>query len=464
MQHTQHTIAAIATPAGTGGIGIIKISGTDAVPIAASLFRKRGECESLKTHSFQSHRLYYGHITDPENGRVIDEVLFAPMFAPHSYTREDVVEIHSHSGMAVLNAILNLLLKKGARLAEPGEFTKRAFLNGRIDLTQAEAVIDIINAKTDKSLEIAASQIKGDLKNRVESVSDALLDILTRAEAAIDFPDDVEDIMDRDAAAEQIKQQVIDELERLISQYETAHVLRDGLKVVIAGRPNAGKSSLMNCLLQKDRAIVTPIPGTTRDLIEETLNIRGIPVVIADTAGLHDSDDPVEVLGIRKTYEYVQLSDLILFMIDLSRPVTENDHQIYEKICHKNVILVANKSDLVEDEFTPDIPDMWKKIPLVRISALYDQGLDALRDRIASVFTGGYDREDTVIPNLRHKLALERGLEAANTAVRAVQENIPFELVSIDIRESLDSLGEITGLTASEDILDQIFSRFCIGK
>ncbi len=385
------TIAAIATPAGSGGIGIIKISGKDALAIAASVFRKscaRTPNPELRTpNAFESHRLYHGYVVNPENGRVLDEILLAVMVAPHSYTREDVVEIHAHSGSAVLTAILDLVLKNGARLADPGEFTKRAYLSGRIDLTQAEAVIDIINAKTDKSLEIATAQIRGNMKAHIESVRDSLLHILAETEAAIDFPEDVEESIDTDAVSEVIQNQVVHKLNELIRQYKNAHFLRDGLKVLIAGRPNVGKSSLMNCLLRKDRAIVTPIPGTTRDFIEETLNIRGIQVTITDTAGLHETDDPVEILGIKKAYEYIDNADLILFMTDLSQPLTPDDHKIYEKISHKDFILVTNKADLVEDRFAPDIPDAWRlpkspelrKPEIIKTSVIYDKGVDALR-------------------------------------------------------------------------------------
>ena len=467
------TIAAIATPMGSGGIGIIKISGKDAFSIAASIFQR--SCDppyELQDRtppffsSLRSHRLYHGHIVNTENGKVLDEVLVSKMEAPRTYTREDIVEINTHSGHVVLGSILDLVLKSGARLAEPGEFTKRAYLNGRIDLTQVEAVIDIINSRTEKSLEIATSQIKGELKTTIESIRSTLLDILTDAEAAIDFPDDVGEIIHADEAIEVLEKKVIEVLKKLVDQYENARYFRDGLKMAVIGRPNVGKSSLMNRLIQQDRVIVTPIPGTTRDLIEETLNIHGIPVVIADTAGLHDTDDPVEVIGIEKTQEYINGSDLILFMMDASDPLTGDDIKIFETAKQKRLIMVINKIDLVEDDFDIAIPDPWGDIPRVNISALYARGLERLKDLIAQLATGENPIEvrNRIVPNLRHKIALEKSLELAVSAAQEVRNGTPFELIAIDIREAIDRLGEIIGVSAREEVLDQIFSRFCIGK
>ena len=467
------TIAAIATPIGRGGIGIIKVSGKDAFSITASIFKKSAslsddsrETDKPPFSSLKSHRLYHGYIVDKEKGRVLDEVLLSVMLAPHTYTMEDVVEINTHSGPVVQASILNLVLKKGAKLAEPGEFTKRAYLNGRIDLTQAEAVIDIINSKTDKALEIATSQIKGDLKSRIESIRGALLDILVETEVAIDFSDDAGEILNSDRTIKKLERRVVDDLKELIEKYENAHVLRDGLKMVVVGRPNVGKSSLMNRLIQEDRAIVTPIPGTTRDLIEETLNIHGIPVIIADTAGLHETDDPVEVIGIEKAQEYIRDSDLILFMVDASDPLIEEDYKIYEIISNKRLIIVINKSDLVEDDFALEIPDSWNTLPRIKISALYGTGLNELKDLIANLSIGEYGLEvqNKIIPNLRHKIALERSLRLCVAAIEEIRKETSFEFIAIDIKEAVDSLGEIIGETATDDVIDQIFSRFCIGK
>lgn len=469
----QDTIAAVATPVGSGGIGIIKISGRNALSIAAAIFQKTGDApdgsRTTDTHraaAWQSHRLYHGHLVDPDNGRVLDEVLISAMTAPHTYTREDVVEINTHSGQVVLAATLELVLKQGARLAEPGEFTKRAYLSGRIDLTQAEAVVDIINSRTDKALEIAASQIQGDLKQKVEAIRDSLLEILTEIEAGIDFPEDVEDIIKEGKAAAVIANKAIEPLKALIQQYENAHILRDGIKMAVVGKPNVGKSSLMNRLIQNDRAIVTSIPGTTRDLIEETLNIGGIPVVVADTAGIHETDDPIEVIGIQKTKEYINRSDLVLFMIDASQPLARADHRIYETIHNKKSVLVVNKIDLVNDKDGPDLPDTWGQTPAIKISALYGEGLGALKDLIVKIAMGDFqlEAENATIPNLRHKIALERCLKMTTFAAEAINNKTPFELIAIDIQEAIDALGEIVGLTTREDVIDQIFSRFCIGK
>jgi tRNA modification GTPase len=467
------TIAAVATPFGTGGIGIIKISGKDAFSIANAIFQRsravpQDASDEPCDHGFplKSHRLYYGHIVHSGTQKVLDEVLLALMKAPLTYTREDIVEINTHSGPVVLASILDLVLKTGARLAEPGEFTKRAYLNGRIDLTQAEAVIDIINSRTEKSLEIAAAQMKGGLKRRVESIRSSLLDILAEIEAAIDFPEDIGDGIDEKSIISRVEQNVIVELSTLVERYENAHFLRDGFKMIVVGRPNVGKSSLMNRLIQEDRAIVTPIPGTTRDLIEETLNIRGIPFIIADSAGLHESQDPVEIIGMEKTLDYLRESDLILFMIDANNPFTPEDQKIYQTIIDRRVILVVNKIDLVKDGFELKIPVTWEKMPVSRVSALYGNGMNTLKDVIAQQALGDAHLEvkDTVIPNIRHKNALLKSLELLISARDEIRKGTSFELVAVDVQEALDRLDEVVGTTVKSDIVDHIFSRFCIGK
>jgi tRNA modification GTPase len=467
------TIAAVATPFGTGGIGIIKISGRDAFSIAKAIFQRsrtvsHDASDEPCDHDFslKSHRLYYGHIMHSGTQKVLDEVLLALMKAPLTYTREDVVEINTHSGPVVLASILDLVLKTGARLAEPGEFTKRAYLNGRIDLTQAEAVIDIINSRSEKSLEIAAAQMKGGLKRRVESIRNSLLNILTEIEAAIDFPEDIGDGVDAKSIISRVEQNIISELSNLVERYENGHFLRDGFKMIVVGRPNVGKSSLMNRLIQEDRAIVTPIPGTTRDLIEETLNIRGIPFIIADSAGLHESQDPVEIIGMEKTLDYLRGSDLILFMIDANDPFTQEDQKIYQTINDKRAILVVNKIDLVKDGFELKVPVAWEKMPVSRVSALYGNGLNTLKDVIAQRTLGDAHLEvkDTVIPNLRHKNALLKSLELSISARDEIRKGTSFELIAIDVQEALDRLDEVVGTTVKEDIVDHIFSRFCIGK
>ncbi len=423
--------------------------------------------EEAADHSFCSHQLYHGYVVDKETGKTYDEVLFTVMRAPYSYTREDVVEIQAHSGFVALSAILELVLKKGAKLAEAGEFTKRAFINGRIDLSQAEAVIDIINAKTQQSLEIAANQISGNMGVQIQAIRDAMMNILVEIEAGIDFPDDVGEIIDSNRIITGIRSEIMNPLKDMLSRYENAHVLRDGLKLIVVGKPNVGKSSLMNRLIQKDRVIVTHVPGTTRDLVEETINIHGIPVIVTDSAGLHETNDLVEVIGIQKTHEYIVQSDLVLFMVDVSSDFTEADFQIYDRIKNKRAILVFNKSDLVKDGgYRSDIPPQWRDLPNVKTSALYNWGVETLKELIAKICLGesGFDTRNVIIPNIRHKQALERGIQASEAAVMGIQEGTMFELVAIDIQEVIDSLGEIIGVGAREELLDQIFSRFCIGK
>ncbi len=471
------TIAAIATPVGRGGIGIVKISGDGAFALARAIFKPikgpqapfDGETQPghrRRPFKFETHRLYYGHIIDPDVGALLDEVLLSAMKAPHTYTREDVVEINSHGGAVVLHAILQLVLKKGARLAEPGEFTRRAFLNGRIDLTQAEAVIDVINARTQKNLELAAHLISGKLRDQVTSVRGRLVDILTRVEAAIDFPEEVEDLIDPPETGRAVQKDVVAPLRNLIRNYIDAHVFRDGLTVAVVGRPNVGKSSLLNQLIKKDRAIVTEMPGTTRDVIEETLNLGGIPVIISDTAGLHQTDNPIEKIGIEKTLAHVNGSDLVLFMVEADRPLSPEDHLIYEKIHSKPIIMVVNKIDLVQAGNETNLPDDWRFDDQVRISALYDQGLNDLKDKIIKLAAGPspLDLSAVIIPNLRHKLLLETVLEAAEAVFDQLQNGTSSDLVAIHLQEAIDALGVISGDNVKVDVLDQIFSRFCVGK
>ncbi|MGD1973377.1 MAG: tRNA uridine-5-carboxymethylaminomethyl(34) synthesis GTPase MnmE [Desulfobacterales bacterium] len=471
------TIAAIATPGGRGGIGIIKLSGPRAVSIATTIFSpaesksetihgKTGPAKDKIRDGLQSHRLYLGHIIDPENRRVIDEVLLCVMKAPRSYTKEDVVEINAHGGQVAVNAILELVLRQGGQIAEPGEFTKRAFLNGRIDLTQAEAVIDIINARTDKSLKAAAAQIKGQLKTKVEQIRQFMIAFLARVEGSIDFPDEVEDIVDSKAAIAEIKACVIKPLQQLVQHYLDGNTLRRGLKVVVVGRPNVGKSSLLNRLLQSERAIVTALPGTTRDTIEETLNIRGFPIVLVDTAGLHDSADPIEILGIKKTMDNIDGADLIIFMVEANRPLTAEDHNIFSKVKSKPFIIALNKIDLVNGENSVVLPDSWMEKDRVKISALYDRGLEKLKEKMVLAGFGEdpIDIETAIVPNLRQKLLMEDSLRTSETIIREIENDTPMELIAISLQEAIDSLGQVLGTHVKVDVLDQIFSRFCIGK
>ncbi|MEE4261620.1 MAG: tRNA uridine-5-carboxymethylaminomethyl(34) synthesis GTPase MnmE [Desulfobacteraceae bacterium] len=471
------TIAAIATPGGRGGIGIIKISGSRAVLIATAIFSSARQqstanpenptsSQTAPGSAIDSHRLYYGHIIDPDSGRIVDEVLLSVMRAPRSYTREDVVEINAHGGQAALNAILELVCRQGARLADPGEFTRRAFLNGRIDLTQAEAVIDIINARTDKSLQVATAQVEGKLRRSVEQIREFLIELLARAEAAIDFPDDVEEIAAPERTAAEVAARVVKPLRALIRHHVEGRVLREGLRVAVAGRPNVGKSSLLNILVQKERAIVTDLPGTTRDMIEESLNINGYPVILSDTAGLHDTDDPIETLGIEKTIENINGADLVLFTVEANCPVTAEDYSVFEQIRSKSIIIVINKIDLINGNEIFKLPAAWGNIECVHTSALYDRGIDHLKDQIIELAFGQepLDLEAVIVPNMRQKLLLEDSLGAAEDICRGLNNGTPMELVATHFQEAIETLGQILGTNVKVDLLEQIFSRFCIGK
>ncbi|MBW2589868.1 MAG: tRNA uridine-5-carboxymethylaminomethyl(34) synthesis GTPase MnmE [Deltaproteobacteria bacterium] len=471
------TITAVATPPGRGGIGIIKISGKDALSIAASIFVKKQrktlaekkdkeKTISNKEKHCQSHKLYLGNLINEAKAKIIAELLLSVMKAPRSYTKEDVVEINAHSGQIVLNEILKLVIKKGARLAQPGEFTKRAFINGRIDLTQAEAVIDVINARTEKSLEIANSLIDGRLKNRISLIRNSLINILAEIDAGIDFPDEVGEDLNENEIKNRINNEAIKPLMELLENYKKGHVFKEGIRLVVAGKPNVGKSSLMNRMANKERAIVTSVPGTTRDVIEETINLNGIPAIISDTAGLHDSNDPVEVIGIKKAYEHINVSDIVLLMIDASEKLTKEDYKIQKDFKYKEMIIVINKIDLVEDDFKVKIPEKWKKIKNVKISALYDKGIDKLKKMIEKDYIGDYsiNIQNKTIPNLRHKTEIEKCLDKTLRAKRGIGNETPFELIAIDIKEAIDSLEEIIGFSVKEEILDRIFNRFCIGK
>lgn len=466
------TIAAIATPYGSGGIGVIRISGPLAMDIAAQVFSRVKKKDSgdtrgngrIKEGSLDSHRVFHGYILD-EQAEVLDEVLVIPMKGPRSYTAEDVVEIQAHSGTVVLRAILDLVLSKGARLAEPGEFTKRAFLNQRIDLTQAEAVADIINARSGRALKFAAAQNLGALKHEILNLRETLIAFLAILEVSIDFPDDEESVFvsEKDIPA---LDQVIDKCQEFIRQHDDACFLKEGIRIAICGQPNVGKSSLMNRLLSREKSIVTPLPGTTRDPIEEGLNMDGIPFVLIDTAGIHDTADLVEIIGIEKAKDHIRDADLILFMKEPGSRFTALEFQ--KTVPQgKKAILVINKLDLVKDgDRTLSLPcPEYAHIPVIKISALLNQGIRELKDKIVSLCIQDLDTQGSaVIPNLRHKKALEEavaGLVSARSGIRAGQSE---ETLAIDIKNSIDALGKITGETASLDILDTIFNNFCIGK
>ena len=469
------TIAAIASPPGRGGIGIIKISGPEAVNIALQIFRHHKITTDTNknqnhpiTEGFQSHRLYYGHIIDPETGNILDEVLLSIMRAPRTYTREDVVEIQAHSGPAVMRNILALVVREGARLAEPGEFTRRAFINGRIDLTQAEAVIDLISARNDAASQAATNQVFGRLRDVVERVHDNLTDLLVQIEAEIDFPEDVDNTSGSRPMVTFLREKVADPIRELIRHYQEAHIYRDGFDLSIVGRPNVGKSSLLNRLVDKDKAIVNAIPGTTRDLVECAFQLKGIPFNIIDTAGIHSTDDPIEKIGISKTQASIDNSQLNMLVLDASEPICAADHEVYDYCKNKPFIYVLNKIDLVNGKKNNplSIPTHWKNAARIRASALIGTGIVKLKNQIFKEVVDSTQSisSHSIIPNVRHHTALEKSYQHVQHVIDGLRQKHPPELVAIDIRDALDQLGEILGISIDTDVLDRIFSRFCIGK
>lgn len=456
MYH-KDTIAAISTPLGEGGIGIIRISGTAAEDIAHTLFSRN------LGGGLESHRLYYGNIIDPDSCDVVDEVMLVLMRAPRSYTCEDVVEIQSHGGYVIVQKILHLVLRVGARLAEPGEFTKRAFLNGRIDLLQAEAVIELIRGKTEAAVALAQHQREGILSKRIAAAKDGIISSLAFIEAYLDFPEeDIELPAIRDIEESVRASRAL--LEELLQGFNQGRVLREGVSVLIVGKPNVGKSSLLNTLLKEKRAIVTSIPGTTRDIIEEVVNINGLPVTLLDTAGIRDSGDEIEQEGMKLTMEKIPLADLILFVVDLSREFDNEDKLIYGSILSKPYLVVANKTDLAE---VLRLPEQLDGSSLIRISARDGDGIESLREAIYSRFIQGEaldGRDFTALSQARHADALTKAKTSLSSFLHNFAAEMPLEIVALDLRDALRALGEVTGETTPDDILDQIFTRFCIGK
>lgn len=459
----EDTIAAISTPLGEGGIGIIRLSGNNAVSIVEKIFTSP---KNKTLSGLRSHRIIYGFIIDPSSQKKIDEVLITLMKSPYSYTKEDVVEINCHSGMITLKRILELVLQSGARLAEPGEFTKRAFLNGRIDLTQAEAVMDLIRSKTDESRRIALEQLQGGLYEKITKIRDKITEKCAHLEAYIDFPEDEIETSSKEEILESIKI-ISDELKNMLKTYEEARFFREGLATAIVGRPNVGKSSLLNALLMKDRAIVTSTPGTTRDVIEEYLNIKGLPLRIMDTAGIRDVEDFAEKEGVRRSLKSIESADLVIAIFDSSQALTKEDKEVIEKVKNRNTIYVLNKCDLPALINEKTISEyIYDRTKILTISAVNGTGLEELKEKIfrSCIKDWPEEREGVVISNIRHKLSIEKTISALERAASALTENQPLEIISIEIREALDALGEIVGAITTEDILNKIFSEFCIGK
>lgn len=451
------TIAAISTPRGEGGIGIIRISGDKSFEILDKIFNTKNPNRDLGFYKFN-----YGFIHD--NGKIVDEVMAVRMKAPKTYTCEDVVEINCHGGHLISEKVLELVLKNGARHAEQGEFTKRAFMNGRIDLSQAEAVMDIIQGKTEKSISLSLEQLRGDLRDKIGSFKKALLDVTAHVNVVLDYPEEGIDDPLPSNLRENLEN-VYAEADRLISSYDKGKKIKEGIKTVIAGKPNVGKSTLLNSLLKEERAIVTHIPGTTRDVIEEIINIKGIPLVLTDTAGIRKTEDIVENIGVEKSKKFIENADLVLLVLDASRELESEDREVIEEIQNNNkkMIVLLNKIDLEKkielDEFGLE--------NILEISAKDNIGIEDMEERIYSYIVEEKvedSSEKLIITNIRHKTALEKTKDAIRNIFETIDAGMPMDLISVDLKEALDSLSEITGEISSEDILDHVFGNFCVGK
>ncbi|MBE5812539.1 MAG: tRNA uridine-5-carboxymethylaminomethyl(34) synthesis GTPase MnmE [Clostridiales bacterium] len=454
----EDTIAAIATAPGIGGIGIIRVSGKEAFSVVSHVFKPKDAFFNILNPT--PNTIKYGTII--ENDKVIDEVLVSFFKAPNSYTTENTVEINCHGGIVVVRKILDLLLKNGARIAEAGEFTKRAFLNGRIDLAQAESVIDIISSKTDKARNLAISQLRGDLSEKLREIKEIYYDILIQIEAGIDYPEhDIEEI-----SRKEIKEKLEmgkEKLEKLLNSFEEGRVIKEGVRTVILGKPNVGKSSLMNVLLKEERAIVTEIAGTTRDTIEEVVNVRGIPLVVVDTAGIRETEDIVEEIGVNKAIKEIDVADMIIAVFDLSRELTDEDNKIINLIKDKKSIIIINKEDL-DKKWNPE--EIFKNKELIFVSLKNKNGIEDIENAIEKMWSNNNldSGEEAVITNIRHKNLIFEAIEEANSSIDALKSDLPVDMVSINIKSLADKIGEILGDNVSEDIIHGIFSRFCLGK
>lgn len=456
------TIAAISTPIASAGIGIIRISGDEALHVLERIFVP---AKSLDYKSLESHRLHYGHIVDRQYDRTLDEVLVSIMLAPQTYTRENVVEINTHGGLVVMQSVLSLILRSGARIAEPGEFTKRAFLNGRLDLSQAEAVMDVINAKTELALNASVNQLSGAIKSEIDNIKQDILGIIAHIEASIDYPEYDIDELSTDNLVLQC-QGINDSMEKLISSYDNGRIVREGIKTVIVGRPNVGKSSLLNALLKEQRAIVTDIPGTTRDSLEEYMNVHGIPLKLIDTAGIRDTEDVVEKIGVSKSKNLMSGADLVLFVVDSSTPLTQEDDDIMDLIKDQKVIVLMNKADLNKKVKKEHLKIHLQEMLVIETSAVNFTGLDELEQQIKEMFMLGNINLDnvTMIQNVRHKEALVSAHDSMKKVIDAILLSMPEDLFVIDLHNCYESLGEVTGDTVTDDVMTKIFSQFCLGK
>ncbi|WP_319369795.1 tRNA uridine-5-carboxymethylaminomethyl(34) synthesis GTPase MnmE [uncultured Ilyobacter sp.] len=452
------TIAAISTPRGEGGIGIVRMSGDDSVKILSKVFKPK----SGKTpEELISHTINYGHIYDGEI--LLDEVMVSFLRGPKTYTTENIVEINCHGGYLITEKILELLLKKGARIAEQGEFTRRAFLNGRLDLTQAEAVMDIIHGKTDKSISLSLNQLRGDLKIQIGILKKMILDVAAHVNVVLDYPEEGID----DPLPDNLMDNLIEVLETsdtLIASYDKGKMIKEGVKTAIVGKPNVGKSSLLNTILKEERAIVTHIAGTTRDIIEEVINLKGIPLILVDTAGIRTTDDVIENIGVKKSKELIDKADLILFVVDGSRELEEEDIKVHDQLKADKVIGILNKIDM---ERKLDLTPLKKVGKWIEISATENLGISDMEDEIYKYIVSGQVEDSSqklIITNVRHKSALEKTKQAVENILETINMGLPMDLMAVDLKEALDSLSEVTGEISTEDLLDHVFSNFCVGK
>ncbi|AUJ31131.1 MAG: tRNA uridine-5-carboxymethylaminomethyl(34) synthesis GTPase MnmE [Liquorilactobacillus nagelii] len=455
------TIAAISTPPGEGAISIVRLSGDQAIAVVKKIFSGRDLTKVA------SHTINYGHIINPETKQEIDEVMVSVMRAPKTFTREDIIEINCHGGIVPTNQILQLVLSSGARLAEPGEFTKRAFLHGRIDLSQAEAVMDLIRAKTDRSMKVALNQLDGNLGHLIKNLRQDILDVLAQVEVNIDYPeyDDVETLTTKmlQEKAVEVKQRI----KQLLTTARQGKILREGLATAIIGRPNVGKSSLLNHLLHEDKAIVTDVAGTTRDVIEEYVNVHGVPLKLIDTAGIHQTEDKVEKIGVERSKQAINQADLVMILLNNSEPLTTEDRQLLELTADKKRLILLNKSDLPNKLEISQVQQMVDpKTQILQASVLKNQGLDQLEQVIADLFFGGIENSQTtvMVTNARHIALLKKAEQALDDVLRGIKQGMPVDLVQIDMTNCWELLGEITGDSYQDELLDQLFSQFCLGK
>ncbi|UXS45684.1 tRNA uridine-5-carboxymethylaminomethyl(34) synthesis GTPase MnmE [Staphylococcus delphini] len=446
---------------GEGAIGIVRLSGYDAVEIADKLYKGKHLLKDVPTHTIN-----YGHIIDPETEEVVEEVMVSVLRAPRTFTREDIVEINCHGGILTINGVLELTMTYGARMAEPGEYTKRAFLNGRIDLSQAEAVMDFIRSKTDRASKVAMNQIEGRLSDLIKRQRQSILEILAQVEVNIDYPeyDDVEDattefLLER---SQEIKQ----EIQKLLDTGVQGKIMREGLSTVIVGKPNVGKSSMLNNLIQDNKAIVTEVAGTTRDVLEEYVNVRGVPLRLVDTAGIRETEDIVERIGVERSRKALSEADLILFVLNYNEPLTEDDRKLYEVIKNEDAIVIINKTDLEQRLDLAEVETMVGDMPIIQTSMLQQQGIDELEIQIRDLFFGGevQSQDMTYVSNSRHISLLKQAKNAIQDAIDAAEMGVPMDMVQIDLTRTWEILGEIIGESASEELIDQLFSQFCLGK